>query len=1014
MAARTSSQKYKIRLRSGRVLGPLDVQRVRKLIRAGHVRGDELARDASGGDWESLARFPELAQLLLEVAAGDRPIAGVDEERSTPSLARTLPLGSAKTQILEPTAILPSEAPNEPAPATLSLELSLPPDEPASSTAGTSDGATAAVGEVKPQGVQLDRSDSPDDRTVVASVFEDDEADETNVAIGLEGEELPQQVRISEEKTVVFQRSSMSKRLPGKVSGKGSERTRRVVVLLGLVFVAVELLSDMGSTPRKAVERADGLRPRLPSASEKNGDPATSQKLYLQGLEAYRMDGIPEYRRAVQYFTRAVEVDSENVRALAMLASSYLNLIDVSNKDETYFSVISKLIELSRAKNVDLTETLIAEVEFLLFSQRPSAAQNKLIEYTRTHKNYDNILFVYLATILVARGDYATAARYLAPLGDDLPFSIKVYYTRGQVAEGLGDKEEALRQYQKAVELNPRHGLARYRILKILEDRAQLKEGRKHLSFLTRQLGLLPHTQQARVYSWRATLEESDGRIDVALGLVERALRLDSDVAAYHLQYYLLRSRAGDQASSTLKEARLFYYLAEGERLAQEGKVEAALSQYLAARNENPSSPLPLVKRGELFHRVKRDVVNARLAYKKAAELAPRDVQIWSKYIELLIQSYEWEEASKAMARFRNLPVPQGIIDKVSADWHARQGLHVQAQGHYRKAMSRTYIEPGVYLAYGQSLLATGKFEEAPFIFSLALRQDPENHEAILGTAAALAGSDGIDRAVAYLQDELQKGRGTRVELLCGIASLLIQKGRLDPAAELIEQAKRLRPDASRPWRVEAELNLARGADRKFKTVAAEAYRAYLDRNPSDATMMYERYRVLVDLERYEEADHELGRIYESYPKFPSLHFSKGLIYMRLANYKAAIREFEQELKNGNTSTQNLVELGKAHLELRDAEKALGYFIQAIRRSPADPEPKFQAGRANFALSRYDASIAMYQEALKTDAGNPLIYRHLGYAFRATGDRANMQWAFGKYLEMEPDAADKAQIERNL
>ena len=56
----------------------------------------------------------------------------------------------------------------------------------------------------------------------------------------------------------------------------------------------------------------------------------------------------------------------------------------------------------------------------------------------------------------------------------------------------------------------------------------------------------------------------------------------------------------------------------------------------------------------------------------------------------------------------------------------------------------------------------------------------------------------------------------------------------------------------------------------------------------------------------------------------------------------------------------------------------------------------------------------MYQEALKNDSGNPLIYRHLGYAYRAAGDLQSMRWAFGKYLEMEPDAADKAEIQRNL
>jgi tetratricopeptide (TPR) repeat protein len=1006
MAAKRSSTKFKIRLETGRVLGPIDAERIAQLIRKGHVRGNELVRAHPEGDWKPFAHHTELADLMLAVAAGK------SLEETKAGTAQHHP-EVAQTQLLEATRILPSDSPpQEPQPekpvensgSFFSLEAMPEPEKPQEPP----EPSRAAPGPV------IVEEQEHEDRTVVGSPFDQDEEDGTAVGISIEGEELPAVKNISQEKTVVFHRSSTSKKLPGRTTKPGRARVQRVMILLVLVFIALELVSDMTESPRKAPDRIEEIRPRLPSATEKKPDPMQSQKLYLQGLEQYRSDSLPEYRKAAILFTKAVESDPQNVRALAMLASSYLNLIDVSNKDETYFSVISKLIELSRAKNLDMPETLIAEVEYLLFSQRPTAAQNRLIDYTKSHKNYDSILFVYLSQVLLARGDYATAARYLSPLSDDKPYSVKVFHLRGQIAEGLADSEAAIAQYQRAVELNPRHGFSRYRILRLLEARAALREGRDHLVFLSKNPDLLPAREQAQVLSWRATVEESEGRVDVALGLVERALRLDSENPAYSLQHYLLRARAGDTVPSIRKEARLYYHLAEGERLARAGRVEEALVQYLEARRENPKSSLPLAKRGELFYSIKKDIVNARIAYQKAAELAPRDVRVWSKYIELLIQSYEWEEAAKAMARFRSLPVPQGIIDKISADWHARQGLHVEAQSHYRKAMSRSYIDPNVYLAYGKSLIATKQFEQAPFIFSLAMRLDPENPEAILGTATAIAGSDGIDRAVAYLQDELQKGRGTRVELLCGIASLLIQKGRLDQAEELVEQAKTLRPEASQPWKVAAELALARGTERRWKEKADDAYRAYLDRNPSDATIMYERYRVLVDLEKYEQADQELGRIYESYPKFPSLHFSKGLIYMRLANYKAALREFEQELKNGNTSTQNLVELGKAHLELKEPDKALGYFIQAIKRSPTDSEPKIQAGRANFVLTRYEASVAMFQEAMKIDSGNPLIYRHLGYVYRAMGDAGNMRWAFNKYLEMEPDAADKGEIQKNL
>lgn len=412
---------------------------------------------------------------------------------------------------------------------------------------------------------------------------------------------------------------------------------------------------------------------------------------------------------------------------------------------------------------------------------------------------------------------------------------------------------------------------------------------------------------------------------------------------------------------------------------------------------------------------MKKDIVNARISYKKAAELSPRDVSTWSKYIEILIQSYEWDEASAAIQKLRGFPLHrEAVLDKISGDWYARQGKHHEALQQYRKAMSRSYIDPSVYLSFGKSLLALKSYAQVASVFSLALRADPESAEAILGTAEAISGGEGPDAALAYLQEELQKGRGTRVELLCGIASLLIQKGRFDQADEYIQQAKSLRPDAALPWKTEAELQLARGADKKSKERANESYRAYLDRNPSDALVMYERYRVLVDLEKYEEADRELGRIYESYPRFPGLHFSKGQIYLRLLNFRAAIQEFEQEMKSGNDSTQNLLELGKAHLELKETDKALGYFIRALKKSPNDSQPKFQAGRANAALGRQEAAIALFQEAIKLDPGNPLLYRHLGYSYRAMGDSTGMRWAFGKYIEMEPDAMDKAEIQGNM
>jgi len=91
------------------------------------------------------------------------------------------------------------------------------------------------------------------------------------------------------------------------------------------------------------------------------------------------------------------------------------------------------------------------------------------------------------------------------------------------------------------------------------------------------------------------------------------------------------------------------------------------------------SAALPLVRIGDMFYHV-GDLENAKLNYRGAAEKAPQDINIWSKYIKVLIQTYEWEEAQKAMDKFRALPVSQSAIDKAAGDLYQKQGRHAEAE----------------------------------------------------------------------------------------------------------------------------------------------------------------------------------------------------------------------------------------------------------------------------------------------------------------------------------------------
>jgi len=70
------------------------------------------------------------------------------------------------------------------------------------------------------------------------------------------------------------------------------------------------------------------------------------------------------------------------------------------------------------------------------------------------------------------------------------------------------------------------------------------------------------------------------------------------------------------------------------------------------------------------------------------------------------------------------------------------------------------------------------------------------------------------------------------------------------------------------------------------------------------------------------------------------------------------------------------------------------------------------SGYANYLLKNYSGAIALYNAAIARDPGNPLIYKRLGLVYRDVGDLQKAADSFQRYLQMEPDAPDRAEFAR--
>jgi tetratricopeptide (TPR) repeat protein len=1035
---------FKVKHHSGRILGPLDLERLKKLVLKNQITGVELAKEYPNGLWQDINRIPELAEVLFRHASGNLD-SSKGNLKSDQSSYR--PILSPTREQFAPTVVLSTTKPDNPDATSVTVDLRAqvrtrerPEIRPAKSP---DPDATRVLDEDNDETMIDPRGPNPFKESV--------RPEETKTFIS--SEPIPESVTIEDgtellqvqgshplveveahaepmlpdtladpgfkhrvqEATVALYRPGLTPAKKKARIPKGRELIRILAIAAALGYFGYDsFLKETTDTAGQYLKKSAAFRPTLPSPKEGKPDSALSEKLYQDGLKDYALDHVLGYKAAARRFSQAATVDPGNIKAYAMLASAYVNLIDTSTKDESFFSVISRLLESAKAKGIELPEIVIADSEFLTVTGRPDAAVQRIVDYTKGKQSFDPSLYLYVAEAFLAKGSPQQASKYLQNFPDNRAWSPRIFYVRGRIAEELGDSKAALDQYDKALKAWPVHAKSRLRRVVIAWKGGNISNSSADLELLLKHPDFLSPKDLGQAYYLLSQLYSVNQKFEGALHAIERALKLDRKNRDYLLEYYTLRAREGGGRAEEKKIARMYFFLGEGEKQLSKGSVNDALAQFLNAREENPKSATPLVKIGDMFVQM-GDLVNARLNFQKAAELEPNDIDVWSKYISVLIQSYDWDEAQKAMDKFRKLPVSQSAIDKAAGDMYAKQNRYREAATFYRKAMSRESIDPDVYIAYGKILIAVKSFKDAPFFFALARRFDPLNSEPIILTAKATAEVEGPDAGIQYLQDELKKGSVAHAELLAAIAELEIKKGQWTDAQRYIDQARQANPEYAYPWKLQAQVYLNdENTDKKALDKALAAFKSYSDRNSSDPSGYLSRYQIFMKKAEFEKAEGELDRIYAIYPKYPNLHYYKGVMYTNMGNYKLAAEEYATELKNNDLSVPALIALGKTQIALGDPKGALTHLAKAMGLQPANAEAKMNAALANHRLKNYAGAIALFQAAIQIDPGNPLLYKDLGNCYRDMGDLIAARGAFKKYLEMEPDAVDKAEIERYL
>ncbi|MGE0616766.1 MAG: tetratricopeptide repeat protein [Bacteriovoracia bacterium] len=566
------AKKYKIKLASGRIVGPLDLDRIALLIKRDQILGTEEAREHPRGEWKDINQYTDLADLIIAklegkskstLIRGDATKTAVDPGGVTVKLDETgkpLPGMEAVTSgqaISELSDVsLDSGFLTEQEKAILDERKAkdLPEDEdlqadakaelkPAHVKLVDDDDASKGEGDLDDDGEKTVLASNPSFKLATQGKMDFEDPTQHGLTSSAQLSTHAPMRDVTNEETVIFQGRGRAPSLNDLVPRKSSKLKRGAIIA---IFIALALEVLIPEKEEEITWRVPPFKPALPAFSSESVDAAQSELLFKASLKYYVQDTVSGYKNAAKNLLRAASLDNNNVKAMALLASCYLNLIDSSNKDDKYFQVISSVIERSRAKSIDLQETVIADVEFYLTVGRGAAAQKRIVDFTSTHTTYGVEMFYYLAYVFYKRGNYRDAAKFVAQIPEEKIQIPRIYYLRGQIAEKLGTLEEARQQYLKALKVYRNHAKSRLTLADIYRRQSELLKAESHLNFLKTNPHLLSPEDLARSYYLSSLVNDLKKNVQQALGDIEVAVKLDPNNHDYMLELFTLRYRAGD------------------------------------------------------------------------------------------------------------------------------------------------------------------------------------------------------------------------------------------------------------------------------------------------------------------------------------------------------------------------------------------------------------------------------------------------------------------------------------
>lgn len=324
----------------------------------------------------------------------------------------------------------------------------------------------------------------------------------------------------------------------------------------------------------------------------------------------------------------------------------------------------------------------------------------------------------------------------------------------------------------------------------------------------------------------------------------------------------------------------------------------------------------------------------------------------------------------------------------------------------YNEAIDRNPLNDINYYELAKIFLEYKRFERSKQMILEAISLDPTNVYYHSIYASILYETQTSDAAIGYLRGVLERNED-HPKILGDIAIYYYRLGKINEFNEYKKRIEDLNRRDQSFYEFLVESSRLRGEEKAVVDYSKELIKV----NPGNLEVRMELGQYLLKRGYHKDALDEFQEVVDRLATYPGAHYYMAKCHIVDKDYDLALEHADKEIEGNPTLDTGYYIKGEVQRLQGNYQESVKMLEKAISINGQSVEALLALGWIKMRQNYLDTARELYLRALKRDPSIPDIHLQLGHIYRSSGQGKLAIDSYETYLKLYPNAPDKRKIQ---